>query len=232
MQEANVIVDANEPRKMLEKIVDHPQLFPKVESLKSYGAGDYVVGKYVIERKERSDLRSSISDGRLFEQMNLLASIRDTFAVKPLLLIEGSQFSFKMHGNNRRAYYAVRNKYENVLYGTINAITLRLQIPIVYTLSKDKSVDFIASLVSEDDVSDTFGLVRSKGGVQRKSLREKQLFFLEGFVGVGRKKAIKLLDEFGDPLTVVEKVVYESSTVSTVVGSKTVEKMNYLLKGD
>ncbi len=71
----------------------------------------------------------------------------------------------------------------------------------------------------------------AKGGFQRhgyrsKGKRAKQLFILQGLPGVGRERAIRLLDNFGSHQAVINAASDELQTVEGI-GRETAERIKW-----
>ena len=191
MLEVDVIIDTRENSKHPEfkSILDEKGVKTSVEML---NAGDFLIfgneeGKgCLIERKEISDFISSMVSGRIFEQLEKLKSAD----ARPLILVEGS--------------FAQARKYSKVnsssILGCISNIVLKWGVPVITLPSKKWTPYFILA------VSTCLGKEKQpyalRGGAPRKlSLREKQIYLLQGLPSVGPKTSEALLEYFGTPIT-------------------------------
>jgi len=77
-----LLVDVSEPGDIVSELT-YAGIPVKVVKL---DIGDYVVGKYLIERKESRDFLSSIYDNRLYRQLKIMTDRPD---LKPLLIVHG-----------------------------------------------------------------------------------------------------------------------------------------------
>lgn len=171
---------------------------------KQLDIADYLISNQVVcERKTGTDLIASIKDNRLFEQIDRLIETYE----QPILIIENMSSAFE------RTEWKKRKK--NV-YGALTYILLRRQVPIIPTTTIGETaivLNRISSWVQEDHDDP----IIARKSPKKKSLKDKQIFFLQGLQNTGQKKAGALLNAFdGSPKKVVNaildsKVLYTKS---------------------
>ena len=172
-----VIVDYRERSGKIVEYLREKGVDVKLEELP---VGDYLVGRYLIERKTMHDLAQSIIDGRIFNQLKELK--RQPAEI--LILLEGKTIDFTKRLN------------EKVLAGIVLSILEDYKIPIYRSLSDRESAEVIYSLLQRQIV-DKKGYHRIR--LERKPLEtpEIQKFLIAGIPGIDSVLADKLLTHFG-----------------------------------
>ena len=174
-----IIADDRERKSnVIQMLKDTEEVIVHIERL---SIGDYCADNLLVfERKTLKDFASSIIDGRLFGQMTRLA--KSTF--KGLMILEGTGTDLAEIGVRREA-----------MQGALITISLILGIPVLRSKEPSETAKLIIYATRQ---------IRSiaRGGYQRhgyqpKDKRKKQIFILQGLPGVGRERAIRLLDRFG-----------------------------------
>lgn len=145
---------------------------------RQFEPGDYLLGSDIcVERKTIRDFMSSIYDGRLFNQVRRMKELYR----KVVLVVEGEPVGLD-------------EKERKILYSAIARIIME-GISVVSTLDRDATVEFIASLAEKRQEEGVQSITtRRKGRVEEK---ERTLFILQGFPGIGPKLSEKLLVKFG-----------------------------------
>jgi DNA excision repair protein ERCC-4 len=145
---------------------------------RQFEPGDYILGNDTcIERKTVRDFLSSIYDGRLFNQVKRMRELYK----KVVLIVEGDLLG--LDGREKK-----------ILYSAISRIIAE-GISVVNTPDRDATVEFIASLAEKRQKEGLQSITaRRKGRVEEK---ERTLFILQGFPGIGPKLSEKLLIKFG-----------------------------------
>lgn len=138
--------------------------------------GDYLIKNTPIERKTIGDLKSSIINKRVFEQ------IRNLKANQGILLIEGIE--------NEDIYQGII--HENALRGFFLSLAVEDCLPFIFTKNEKDTAKYLAVLEKKKE---------SPSEASRASrimpTREEQVqFILEGFPNVGPKKAKILMEKF------------------------------------
>ncbi len=173
----SIVVDYRERSGKIVEYLRERGVDIKLEELP---VGDYLVGKYLIERKTMADLAQSIIDGRIFTQLKELR--RQPTEI--LILLEGKTVDFTKRLN------------EKVLAGIIISILEDYKIPIYRSFSDRESAEVIYALLQRQ-ISDKKGYHRVR--LERKPLEmpEIQKFIVAGIPGIDSILADKLLTYFG-----------------------------------
>ncbi|MFH0875697.1 MAG: ERCC4 domain-containing protein [archaeon] len=79
-----IFINSHEPKELIDFLSQKTEI-----EIENFNPGDFIIGKIGIERKTLDDYLTSLSGGRLFEQLNFLKEIYP----KPLLIIEAIDFS-------------------------------------------------------------------------------------------------------------------------------------------
>jgi ERCC4-type nuclease len=154
---------------------------------KQLPVGDYIVKGVAIERKTVSDLKSSIINKRIIQQLLELKQYS-----KHLLLVEGILDEDVYNGGI----------HENAFRGFLLSVALDYNVPLIFTHDEEDTARYILVLAKKQERPET-GIRASK---IMMTLEERQQFVLEGFPNVGPKKARRLLEKFGSL-----KNIFESS---------------------
>jgi Fanconi anemia group M protein len=145
---------------------------------KQLPVADYLIKNIAIERKSVSDLKSSIINKRIIQQLLELKQYP-----KHLLLVEGVL---------DQDIYSSQGIHENALRGFLLSVALEYQTPIIFTHNEEDTAKYIYVLAKKDKSRD-FSLRASKIFLSKK---EQLQFILEGFPNVGPAKAKALLEKF------------------------------------
>jgi ERCC4-type nuclease len=138
-----MIVDSREPKEIINKLKGKKDLLVVEDFIE---CGDYLLSDgYAIERKTIQDFVASISDKRLFTQLNSLVQYDN-----PILAI--------INDNKWEAFYFCHNRYiHNVYLGTLTTIMLSYsKVKIMQFDTENEFISFIASLekkINEDGKS-------------------------------------------------------------------------------
>lgn len=140
--------------------------------------GDYLMNNIAIERKTISDFISSIINKRIGRQLEELQQYEDK-----LLIIEGI--------DEQELYPEGGGMHPNAIRGFLLSIILKQKIPTIFTKDYKDTAKFILILSRKKERDSSLN-------VNKKSLNKKERlqFILEGFPGIGPKKAKKLLEKF------------------------------------
>lgn len=162
--------------------------------------GDYVAGKTIIERKALGDFIASIKDQRLDSQIKSLQECEEV-----LIIVEKEALKeTKMH--------------ENAIRGMMLKIATREKIPLIISEGSHDTAQYISLLARKKDRVD---LTRVR---KRAETIEEQLeFIIEGFPGIGKKNAQKLLKEF----QTLEKIfLAKDEEIESCIGKKGISVIN------
>jgi Fanconi anemia group M protein len=142
--------------------------------------GDYIVKNVIIERKTVSDFISSMINHRLMNQIEELKQYENK-----LLIIEGISEQ-ELYREDNVGVNA------NAIRGFLLSILLKHKIPILFSKNSEDTAKFINVLSKKKEQEINLN-------AKKKTLNKKEQlqFIIEGFPGVGPKKAKKLLKKFG-----------------------------------
>ncbi len=191
----NKIKPINEPKKEIIQI-DYREKNSLVASylvkegleieFKELKIGDYIVKDTIIERKTVSDFISSMINQRLLKQIEELKQYQNK-----LIIIEGISEKELYQDEN----YSVN---PNAIRGFLLSITLKHKIPLIFSKNSEDTAKFISVLSKKREKEINLN-------AKKKTLNKKEQlqFIIEGFPGVGPKKARALLEKFGSIQNIV-----------------------------
>jgi len=149
--------------------------------------GDYQAeNRLLFERKTLKDFATSIIDGRLFDQMIRLASSKYT----GILILEGTGRDLANSGMRRES-----------IQGALISTSLILGIPVLRSKDPAETARLILYATRQMKSFVRGGLNRH--GYRPKNKRKRQLFILQGLPGIGRERAVRLLNKFGSVEAVI-----------------------------
>ena len=144
---------------------------------KQLPVADYLVKDTAVERKTISDLKSSIINKRLPQQLIELKQYPSH-----LLLVEGildeDLYNSGIH--------------ENAFRGFLLSVALEFKTPIIFTHNEKDTARYLTVLAKKQSKPES-GIRASKITLSRE---EQQQFILEGFPHIGPAKAKALLEKF------------------------------------
>ena len=193
LKNLRIVVDEREKKSGIPDLLKGTGINLEIKTLP---VGDYIVApETIVERKTISDLVSSVFDGRLFDQCNRLKE----YYQFPILLIEGNIDEIEELTENPL-----------VFYGAISSIALDFKISVIHTPNASHTAKLLMSMCSRKDAS--------KGPFIKKirksnDIQKQQLSILCSLPGVGEKTAIRMLEKFGTPLSVLSSSTIELSKV-------------------
>ncbi len=187
----NIIVDHREPAKIKKRLIELG-MDVKEEQL---DIADYVLSSAVaVERKTGADLIASIMDNRLFEQIERFIKTYE----QPIFILEDLPSAFE------RVEWKKRKKH---VFGALTYIFLRRQLPIVPTCGESETAILLNRIASWTQEEKTDPLIARKSP-KKRTLREDQLYFLQGLYNTGQKKGEILLDTFNNnPKEVIDSIL-------------------------
>ena len=155
--------------------------FPCELEIQTIPVGDYLISRDIaIERKRGDDLVSSITDGRLFTQLQNLAH----YYKQPVLILENPTRMFDRNG-----------VFDASIYGALVYIAYKMNITILPARDRLHTAAIIWRLADIAQKAAKFAytpLVVESTPVSR----EAQLYFLEGLMQISETRALQLLDRF------------------------------------
>ncbi len=180
-------------------------------TVKKISYGDYLINhRITVERKTARDFLISIIDLRLFKQV---ANLRKNCS-HPLILIEGNPYKTDLGFDPK----AIR--------GAILSVQCAWQVPVIFSRSKEDSVDILVMIGQQDDV--VTDVVPLRGGYRPKKLKTRQLYLLQGLPNVGPELARRLLNHFQSVGRVMGATVDELTKVEGI-GNTRAMKMREVL---
>lgn len=179
-------------------------------NIRTLTLGDYVVDDlFLFERKTLADFISSIIDGRIFRQGVRLASS----SLRSVLILEGTSESIIKSGMSREA-----------IQGALITISLFLGIPVLRSINPEESARLILYTARQAKTVAVDSLPRRS--IRPKGKRAVQMHILQGFPGVGPKRAKMLLSAFGSVEAVLNASADDLKEVGGV-GKKTIETIRW-----
>ncbi len=182
---------------------------------KTLDVGDYIVGENIaIERKRVPDFVKSVFDGRIFDQIGRLLEAYE----KVVLLIQGSPGEVKM----------ITDRWSS-FYGTIARIVLEENVSIIYTHDVDDTAYMIHSLAQKHQgfgARDRYPVVHRKPKLGSTS--EWQEYIVQSLPHIGPKLARKLLERFGNVVSIFNASALELSRVEGISEWKAQEMVRIL----
>ncbi len=179
--------------------------------VKELKVADYIVKDVAIERKTVSDFISSMINKRLLRQLEELQQYP-----KKILIIEGIEEE-ELYNDNSEGINA------NAIRGFLLSITLKHNIPIIFTKSSEDTAKFLLVIAKKKGNLEN-GLNAKKKTLSKK---EQMQLIIEGFQGIGPKNAKKLLEHFGTlkkifeaPLEDIEKIIGKKSEAFKLLHEK------------
>ena len=161
--------------------------------------GDYIINDSItIERKTARDFLISIIDGRLFTQLSNLKK----HCPCPVVLIEGNPCKTDVDIDPA------------AIKGALISVETIWYVPIVFTRSKEDSVETLLMIGRQDETYKD--VVPLRGGYRPKRLKSKQLFILQGLPKVGPTVAKRLLEHFHSVRQIMNASVEELIAVEGI----------------
>jgi ERCC4-type nuclease len=201
-----ILVDHREKNSLVISYLK--ELGYKIE-LKQLPVADYIINNTAIERKTISDLRSSIINKRIFQQLEEIKQYPQHF-----LIIEGLA-----HDNLIES----KGVHSNALRGFLLTATLNYKIPIIYTYSENDTAKYIDVLARKKEKQET----PIRATKTFFSDKEQLQFILEGFPNIGPVAAKALLKKFKS----INKIANSSQNqLEEILGKKSESFYNLLHK--
>lgn len=211
----HVIADSRETKSnVVRELYDMDDVQVDPETIE---VGDFIIGpETVIERKETSDLISTITgDRNLFEQVqNMLNSYE-----RAIILVEGSPkelYSYGVHPNSVR--------------GLLDSVTDSFNVDLFYTVDEEDTARWIKTLADRAQ-EDRDREVSAHGKKKTETMSEQQEYVVSSIADIGPVTARALLDEFGTVERVFNATTDELQDVEGV-GEKTAEGIREVLTAD
>ncbi|RLE54105.1 MAG: hypothetical protein DRJ26_02260, partial [Candidatus Methanomethylicota archaeon] len=175
--------------------------------------GDYILSSdCAVERKTARDFVNSVSSGRIFDQARRLA---ESYS-RPTLIIEGDV---------RIAISTLRAGLRS-FYGALAFLWMAYSVATFFSSSERETAELLYALVKHEQVEVKKRIViREKPKLE--TLRERQLFVVQSFPGIGPKLADRLLRRFGSIKRIVNASPIELSLVEGLGRKKGFELVRF-----
>ena len=195
----HIIADDREDKKFLKVLSENANV--KISRLE---VGDYILSNRIgVERKSSNDFIESLIKGTLFSQ---IMSLSNTFEV-PIVVVEGSDI------------YSIRNMDEKSIRGAIISAIVDFRVRIIFTKTLEETANFLVDIsLREQKEKDRMPVIRGEKRIM--SLREKQLYIIEGLPEVSSILSRRLLKKFGSVLGVFNAGEIELKEVEGVGDTK------------
>jgi ERCC4-type nuclease len=206
----NIFSNKKTPKITLPKItIDHREKNSLVASelsnlgypiqFKQLPIADYIIKNTAIERKTISDLKSSVINKRIFQQLLELKQYP-----QHLLIIEGPQ----------EELYDGFQLHENATRGFLLAVALEYQVPILFSQDAKETALYISVLAKRPEKTD----LSIRPTKIFRSKKEQLQYILEGFPNIGPTKAKALIKKFKSLSNIFNASEEE---LSPILGSRT-----------
>ncbi|MDR2203211.1 MAG: hypothetical protein LBE76_02710 [Nitrososphaerota archaeon] len=193
-----IVVDSREASSAL-KVLKGLRERGVVVRIQLLDKGDYVLSdQCVVERKTVSDFVYTLTRRYLFDQ---LFTMKDVYP-KALLVLEG--------------YLPVIYKYSSIQPQAVWGALFNLAkngIAIVNTGSYKETVDFLYTAARQEQIVDKRS-VMVHACKKCDTLADAQLYFLASLPGVGREKALAILEVYKSPINALMNVEHWSKMVN------------------
>lgn len=184
-------------------------------SLEQLGVGDYQISDdVVVERKTLSDFETSIIDGRIFQQIQELSSIK-----KSCLIVEGSPFQL----------YESKRINGKAIIGLLTSIGLNYRVPIFFTKNQKETALFLFTIAKKEQIKNKNKNQKLRYSKTTFSGSEWQLFIMQSFPDIGPTLAKSILQEFKSLKNIANACVNELTKVDKL-GPKKANKIKYLFE--
>jgi len=140
--------------------------------------GDVQLGEYLIERKSADDFLSSLTTGRIFQQLAELSNYNAIVCVH-----DDIHRAMMFRGISYNAYLAL-----------LATIAFKFKVPLLFLKDREEYIAFVRQ-ASKTLAKKSVPPARR---VRAHSLRDEALSVMQGFRGVGPHKAARLLTDFGN----------------------------------
>lgn len=176
--------------------------------------GDYVItgpdDGIIIERKEFTDLVSSMRSGKLYQQLRMCREQED---YRTVLLVEGSRSNAIRYANS--THYEMRRLLTSLL-------ATAPDIQMMFSQSYQETIGIVKDL--DEWIGDDKKREHRIREAEKVPAGERPRYIVEGLDSIGPSTAKKLLDHFGDVRSIMTAGRDELQEVSGI-GPKTADKI-------
>src|SRR5665811_413425 len=214
------------PTKMPEIVIDHREMrSPVAKTLERLGVrltfktllvGDYVVSdRIAFERKTMDDLFSSwLDEKKLFEQLYDLAQAYN----RPVSIIAGGD-----------TFFTTRSVNVQAIRGMLNAITVRLRVPILYSLTAVETAQHLLLVALKEQNKDGRS-ISVHGKRSHMNIDEQREYIVSAITDIGPLASRNLLTYFGNVEGVMKASPEELANVK-LIGPITAEHIRKVVSG-
>jgi len=210
-----LVVDTREPPDV-KKLSKDAAMDREIDyTTDNLGAGDFLTGTYLVERKRYSDFvgRLTSHDVDIWTQVRALDAAAEELGLVPVLLLEGAWDSRNLRGTS-----------DNAVFGAKAAIH-KMGIRHYHALDKDETAYAVAKMAEMSSSDAKAHSVRSSPSVPEA---DRPQHLIEGLPNVGPKTARTLLRRFVTARGVFNATKDELQEVDGV-GPKTAENIDSAL---
>lgn len=148
---------------------------------KQLAVGDFLLSdRLVVERKTSEDFLQSMISGRLFKQLEEMASNFE----RPVLIIEGKEDLFSL-----------RNIHPNAIRGALASIYIDYRIPVIWTKNMDETATVLFALAKREQ-KEVKREIQIKGEKKPVTLKDFQEKIISSFPNVNSVLGKRILEEF------------------------------------
>ena len=166
-----ITIESREPKEICNYLTE----YGKTYTIARFSPGDYIINKWVVERKTWSDFFTSYKDGRLYEQISALNSRGNG-----IIVLEGFDLG-----------YIRRHDF---FYGILVQITLAKEIPIFFTNSLRQTAAFLVALEKSNHYSVPINDLNTMR--KSKSIEQRKKVLLSCFPSIGTKRVENIQKHF------------------------------------
>lgn len=213
-QEVQIIADSRETNSTVVRSLDTTEDI-KVDVQSNMKVGDYVVSnECVVERKDVTDFHDTITGERsLFEQVKNMANSYE----KNVLIVEGD------HGD-----LYTQNIHPNAIRAALATLVSEFDTTVIESTDEEDTAGILEYLAKKEQ-DDSKTVVNPHGDKETGSVKDQQEYVVSSIEGIGPKTARKLLNEFGDVISVFN-ADQESLKNAEGIGEKSAERIYSLLR--
>ncbi|MEK6856063.1 MAG: ERCC4 domain-containing protein [Nanoarchaeota archaeon] len=202
-QKPKILIDNREKNSLVPSEISKLGFSIEFTQLK---VGDYIVSNIPIERKTISDLKSSIINKRIFDQL------RNLEINKGILIIEGIQ--------DENIYSGII--HENALRGFFLSLAIKNKVPFLFSQNAKDTAKYL-SILSKRSSDSSISLRQSR---VFPSKEEQIQFILEGFPNIGPVKSKELINRFKSIRNIINA---EEKDLESVLGKGAKEFMQLII---
>jgi ERCC4-related helicase len=209
-----IVADSRETNSSVVRNLDTDEEID-VEIESNMEVGDYVVSNNcVVERKDVQDFHDTITGERsIFEQIKNMSNSYE----KPVLLIEG---------DHSELY--TKNIHPNAVRGILASVVSDFDTTIVESMDEEDTAGILKHLAKREQGEES-ATVNPHGNKETGSVKSQQEYIVSSIEGIGPKTAEKLLNSFGNVISIFNANQDELKNVSGI-GDEAADKIYSILR--